>query len=409
MRLDEVTDTDVNKMVFLFGELLKICKEELGFDKLPKIKWVSDGGFSSEFHSFGSFQPEEGIVTVSITGRHIIDMMRTLAHELVHYKQMLDGRLGPKSGETGSPIENEANAMAGVIMRKFDHKHPEAFSIKPIMEDVISNLDKLLAEGPPQITPVDAASTGAPQQVATEPNTDVEKLNELLAEHTIELGRIYGTKKLPTTKDKIYPADKGKVHKGLKVTEVIGTGKPEVYVDMDGVLADFFSDWNRMVGVGHWKEIQDPEKALDLIREHPTFWIDLKPLPNAPKLLGAVKKFAGKYDICTSPLGKDPNCEPQKRAWVQKYLSGFSPDEVHVTHNKPQFAKQADGTPNILIDDFGKNIRAWEAAGGIGIHYEDKNAGRAIQELKSAMTARPRTSGDQSKPASLPQEKSKDL
>jgi len=129
MRIDEVTSTDVDKLVSLFGDLLMICKKELQLDSLPKLKWVTDGSFSKQYHSFGSFQPGENIVTVSLTNRHVIDMMRTLAHELVHYKQMLDGRLGPKSGETGSPIENEANAMAGVIMRKFDHMHPEAFSI----------------------------------------------------------------------------------------------------------------------------------------------------------------------------------------------------------------------------------------------------------------------------------------
>ena len=542
MRLNEVTDTDVNKMVFLFGELLKICKEELGFDKLPRINWVSDSSYGTKFHSFGSFQPDAGIVTVSITGRHIIDMMRTLAHELVHYKQMLDGRLTPNAGETGSPIENEANAMAGVIMRKFDHKHPEAFSIKPIMEDTRIKLNRLLAEGqpapqqkpaarstpaaPPEdnfvtgvakgigsaINPANWLGSGPDKQlqqnvknVVQNPNQGnvgnvvgqgivnnapgtgnvknaasavsntvdtvtnvargdfkgaansaidagtnalgavfplagtaasaatslfrnskpaepgsypgnsnnedqaINELNDLLAEGSVELGHIYGTKKLPATKDKIHSADRGKIHRGLKVTEVIGTGKPEVYVDMDGVLADFFSDWNRMVGVGHWKEIEDPEAALDMIRNHPTFWIDLKPLSNAPRLLGAIKKFAGKYDICTSPLGKDPNCEPQKREWVQKYLSAFSPDEVHVTHNKPQFAKQADGTPNILIDDFGKNIRAWEAAGGIGIHYENKNANSAIQQLKAAMVPHPQTSNDQPKLATAFQGKSTGL
>jgi hypothetical protein len=151
MRIDEVTSTDVDKLVSLFGDLLMICKKELQLDSLPKLKWVTDGSFSKQYHSFGSFQPGENIVTVSLTNRHVIDMMRTLAHELVHYKQMLDGRLGPKSGETGSPIENEANAMAGVIMRKFDHMHPEAFSIKPIMiENVKHNLNKMLGEGQPE-------------------------------------------------------------------------------------------------------------------------------------------------------------------------------------------------------------------------------------------------------------------
>jgi hypothetical protein len=47
------------------------------------------------------------------------DMLRTLAHELVHHKQNVEGRIYNDSGETGSEIENEANAKAGVILRNF--------------------------------------------------------------------------------------------------------------------------------------------------------------------------------------------------------------------------------------------------------------------------------------------------
>jgi len=64
--------------------------------------------------------------------RHPIDIMRTLAHELVHYKQDVEHRIGPDSGETGSPIENEANALAGQIMRRFDHENPQLFALSAV-------------------------------------------------------------------------------------------------------------------------------------------------------------------------------------------------------------------------------------------------------------------------------------
>ena len=66
--------------------------------------------------------------------RHPIDIMRTLAHELVHYKQDTERRIGPDSGETGSPIENEANAMAGQIMRRFDQENPELFGLGAVSD-----------------------------------------------------------------------------------------------------------------------------------------------------------------------------------------------------------------------------------------------------------------------------------
>jgi len=53
--------------------------------------------------------------------------LRTLAHELVHRKQQLEDRLYVGAGDDGSDIENEANAEAGVIMRKFGKANPIIF------------------------------------------------------------------------------------------------------------------------------------------------------------------------------------------------------------------------------------------------------------------------------------------
>jgi 5'(3')-deoxyribonucleotidase len=166
------------------------------------------------------------------------------------------------------------------------------------------------------------------------------------------------------------------------------TKTPDVYVDMDGVLADFFGAWAKLDGKDHYKDIDNPQQKLQLVRDHPTFWIELPVLSGAGKLLGAVKKYAGKYKICSTPLTGDPNSEPQKREWVKKHLHAFAPNEVIITHNKAAHAKQSDGTPNILIDDFGKNIKAWEAAGGIGIKHENENVDRTIKLLRQHMTKR---------------------
>jgi hypothetical protein len=51
--------------------------------------------------------------------RNLADILRTLGHELVHHKQNLDGKINAQSGITGSDEENEANAKAGVLLRKF--------------------------------------------------------------------------------------------------------------------------------------------------------------------------------------------------------------------------------------------------------------------------------------------------
>lgn len=70
-----------------------------------------------------------GFIKIYAKDRAIIDVCRSIAHELVHHKQNIEKRLlnAVKDGEDGSPIENEANAVAGVIIRKYGKLHPELY------------------------------------------------------------------------------------------------------------------------------------------------------------------------------------------------------------------------------------------------------------------------------------------
>lgn len=67
---------------------------------------------------------------VYIKDRAIMDVMRSLAHEMVHHHQNERGDLGhsAEEGADGSPIENEANAKAGEIMRVFGKQNPEIYT-----------------------------------------------------------------------------------------------------------------------------------------------------------------------------------------------------------------------------------------------------------------------------------------
>lgn len=157
MRIDEVSPSkiDINKVVHEFRDFFKICMEVLDLDKLPKIQWISDGSHTKSHQSFGSFHNNDQLIQVEILNRHPIDIMRTLAHELVHYKQWTEGRIKPNSGETGSPEENEAHIKAGIIMRYFDRRNPEAFRFKPITEN--------FADGKGPGRPGDSARHGIPK------------------------------------------------------------------------------------------------------------------------------------------------------------------------------------------------------------------------------------------------------
>ena len=109
----------------MITHLVDMCKNELGLDTIPEIRLIDDQPTVNGGASFGEFT-DNGIEVV-IAGRHPIDVMRTLAHELVHYKQRMAGE--EMDGSDGSNTENDANAKAGVIMRRFGKEYPECFTL----------------------------------------------------------------------------------------------------------------------------------------------------------------------------------------------------------------------------------------------------------------------------------------
>ena len=104
----------------IINDFVKYVSEKLGFNNvIPKIKLSYDENDAQEMKSFGEFNPEDNTILVVAANRNLADVLRTIAHELVHQKQKEDGKLKPNSGETGSPEENEANSLAGVFLREF--------------------------------------------------------------------------------------------------------------------------------------------------------------------------------------------------------------------------------------------------------------------------------------------------
>jgi hypothetical protein len=128
-----VKDQNTEAFVDSMKEFLALCKDELKLEKLPTIHWINDQQLSSKKHTFGVFVKNDQTIHIMICNRHPLDIMRTLAHELTHFKQWTEGRINAKSGDTGSTEENEANSTAGVVMRKFNRANPEFFNLKPIV------------------------------------------------------------------------------------------------------------------------------------------------------------------------------------------------------------------------------------------------------------------------------------
>lgn len=121
--LNEGWDDSKAKVI---GEFVNYCMEYLSVDR-PKIKIVNSPEYTLETHSFGGYLPAENKIIAVVNNRNMADILRTVAHEMVHHMQNLDGRLNPKSGEDGSDDENEANSLAGVIMRKFGRENEHIY------------------------------------------------------------------------------------------------------------------------------------------------------------------------------------------------------------------------------------------------------------------------------------------
>ena len=89
---------------------------------------VDDAEFAKKQKTFGMVNDK--IIYVSIINRHPMDILRTFAHEVVHYKQVMEGKM--MNSLAGGAIENQANAKAGELMRKYGQLHPELFDLMPI-------------------------------------------------------------------------------------------------------------------------------------------------------------------------------------------------------------------------------------------------------------------------------------
>lgn len=107
------------------NEFVKFVAQELQLQSLPaKIKFVGSD-YSKENLTFGTYDPQTDEIVIVKGNRHIADVLRTLAHEMVHHKQRINNE--ELNGEDGSDTENEANAKAGELMRKFRKVRPELY------------------------------------------------------------------------------------------------------------------------------------------------------------------------------------------------------------------------------------------------------------------------------------------
>lgn len=135
-----------------------------------------------------------------------------------------------------------------------------------------------------------------------------------------------------------------------------------LYLDLDGVMADFDAHFPDTFGLDH-RGLADNDMWAR-INAHPSYFLDM------PVCWGAVEFFRSiehrsPIILTACPRTNYAHVAGQKRAWVREHLSAdVTILPVMGGHNKPLFM-HAPG--DILIDDFERNTKAWEKAGGFAI------------------------------------------
>ena len=162
----------------------------------------------------------------------------------------------------------------------------------------------------------------------------------------------------------------------MELMEASNDDLPEIYCDMDQVLCDFMKGADKAVG-GSFVQTNKDER-WNKINQTKGFWVNLEWMPGAKRLY----QFIEKYDpyVLSAYSGRDPSSKNGKMKWLAKNTNWKKSHINLVVRSHKQKYATTDGKPNVLIDDYKKNIVEWESKGGIGIHHTEVS--KTIANLK---------------------------
>ena len=317
----------------------------MNIEPLPSMEFI-DGDSENAKDFFGKtayYDPNRQHIVLYTEGRHPKDIVRSYAHEMIHHIQHLEDRLGDVAGtdttsdEHLTKLEKEANLRGTMTFRNWT----DSILNESIVGDKIEcdNCDWSW----------DIVSGGNDLFVCHKCGHDNEPIEENKDPFGINA----------------YARELGQLNE--KVMDY------KIYCDMDGVLVDFESGYEKLTGIDLRGEFKKGDDFWDPISEAGVgFWAGLKWMPDGQKLWDYIKPL--KPEILSAP-SREESSRIGKAVWVKYKLPG--------TKLILRYAKQKQqlATPeSILIDDRQINIDQWEAAGGIGILHT--SADNTISQLK---------------------------
>ena len=161
-----------------------------------------------------------------------------------------------------------------------------------------------------------------------------------------------------------------------------------IYLDMDGVLADFERGVKELCGLeplsqnGKHRDLKQDNLMWERIRETDHFFDRLELMPGAKEMFGRIYgKYGDQCEILTGIPREERGivtAEQDKQNWMRRMLS----DTVKVnTVLRKQKQNYCTGPESVLIDDREKMIREWQELGGTGIlHVSAEETIRKLEE-----------------------------
>jgi hypothetical protein len=155
--------------------------------------------------------------------------------------------------------------------------------------------------------------------------------------------------------------------------------KYRLFIDLDGVLADFNSGVKE--ATGFWPHELEIKKMWPILAQTSDFYDKLKWMEDGKLLWDFVSPYLPTI-LTGLPLGQW--AEPQKRSWCNRELGSQTPVLCCLSKDKGKAASnilQAGEIP-LLVDDRLKAKPGWDDIGGVFIlHRESKSSIDQLKEL----------------------------
>jgi len=191
-----------------------------------------------------------------------------------------------------------------------------------------------------------------------------------------------------STPQTLYRTDAGRTLVGQAQANLTQLALPDLFWDLDGVWADFYGETSRMLGADY--RSLAPAVAWGRLEEVDNLFLQLPVLPHANQLWAFAQGRARQHVLTATPrpTGKLNTAPGDKLAWSRANISSTIP--VFIAEHGLQKARWAKPGA-ILVDDLDRNIKAWEAAGGIGVLH--RSVPETLERLDQLL---PATSGSKS-------------